>query len=193
MTIWSKERIAHLRELWANNRSASQIAAAIGEVSRNAVLGKVHRLGLPGRPSPIRRDGGGRRRRGKEPPMTTLREYARPLPALSAYSPRSTPAISSPPMPDEIAVTAPPVRQSAEAVPLPVTPFPPGGKQEGDGRPCQWILDRDVPKWPGRPRYCGAPAIFGESWCPEHRARVFIPKAERLVDKGRLERLAAAE
>lgn len=49
MSIWTNERIAELRRLWELCLSAAQIAVAIGGVSRNAVIGKIHRLGLSGR------------------------------------------------------------------------------------------------------------------------------------------------
>ena len=47
--IWTEERVETLRRLWAEGLSASQIAAQLGGVSRNAVIGKVHRLKLSGR------------------------------------------------------------------------------------------------------------------------------------------------
>lgn len=46
---WTDERVEKLKKLWAEGLSASQIAAQLGGVSRNAVIGKVHRLCLPGR------------------------------------------------------------------------------------------------------------------------------------------------
>lgn len=46
---WTDERIEKLKQLWADGLSASQIARTLGEVTRNAVIGKVHRLGLAGR------------------------------------------------------------------------------------------------------------------------------------------------
>ena len=46
---WTEERVARLRKLWAEGNSASRIAKQLGGVSRNAVIGKVHRLGLNGR------------------------------------------------------------------------------------------------------------------------------------------------
>jgi GcrA cell cycle regulator len=46
---WTDERVERLKKLWAEGLSASQIAAQLGGVSRNAVIGKVHRLSLPGR------------------------------------------------------------------------------------------------------------------------------------------------
>ncbi|MDX2274975.1 MAG: GcrA family cell cycle regulator [Hyphomonadaceae bacterium] len=51
---WTDERVALLRKLWAEGLSASQIAKQLGGVTRNAVIGKVHRLGLAGRATPSR-------------------------------------------------------------------------------------------------------------------------------------------
>ena len=52
---WTDERVTQLRQLWGNGKSASEIAEILGGVSRNAVIGKAHRLELSGRPSPIKR------------------------------------------------------------------------------------------------------------------------------------------
>src|SRR5262244_403792 len=46
---WTDERVELLRKLWSDGLSASQIAAELGGITRNAVIGKVHRLGLSGR------------------------------------------------------------------------------------------------------------------------------------------------
>jgi GcrA cell cycle regulator len=46
---WTEERVETLKKLWADGLSASQIAAELGGITRNAVIGKVHRLGLSGR------------------------------------------------------------------------------------------------------------------------------------------------
>ncbi len=51
---WSEERVAELRRMWAEGWSASQIAKALGGTTRNAVIGKVHRLGLEQRGTPSR-------------------------------------------------------------------------------------------------------------------------------------------
>ena len=49
---WTDERVELLKKLWIDGLSASQIAAELGGVTRNAVIGKVHRLGLSGRGQP---------------------------------------------------------------------------------------------------------------------------------------------
>jgi len=52
MTVltWTDDRVEQLKKLWEGGLSASQIAAELGNVTRNAVIGKVHRLGLPAAP-----------------------------------------------------------------------------------------------------------------------------------------------
>lgn len=49
---WTDERVEQLKQLWGEGLSASQIANTMGGVTRNAVIGKVHRLGLAGRATP---------------------------------------------------------------------------------------------------------------------------------------------
>lgn len=51
---WTDERIENLRAMWEKGLTASQIAEELGGVSRNAVIGKAHRLGLKSRPSPVK-------------------------------------------------------------------------------------------------------------------------------------------
>jgi GcrA cell cycle regulator len=67
---WSDDRVDQLKTLWTEGLSASQIARALGGVTRNAVIGKVHRLGLAGRASPARPD---RPRLPSAPKASTLR------------------------------------------------------------------------------------------------------------------------
>src|SRR5215218_9892601 len=51
---WTDERIDRLKAMWSEGATASQIADELGGVSRNAVIGKAHRLGLDSRPSPVK-------------------------------------------------------------------------------------------------------------------------------------------
>jgi len=69
---WTEERVEQLKQLWADGLSASQIARQLGGVTRNAVIGKVHRLGLAGRATPAR---------AERPRMQVARRVARPRPA----------------------------------------------------------------------------------------------------------------
>ena len=66
---WTEERIKLLEKLWKEGLTASQIAAQLGDgVTRNAVIGKAHRLGLASRPSPLKTEGAKPKPVRKKPP-----------------------------------------------------------------------------------------------------------------------------
>lgn len=84
---WTDERVEKLKKLWSEGLSASQIAAQLGGVSRNAVIGKVHRLNLPGR---AKAGGTQTASRPKRPAAATPRPSnfaARPVAARPAARP----------------------------------------------------------------------------------------------------------
>ena len=166
-SIWRyPEAIEELRRLWEDGLSASSIAAVLqryAPVSRDSVIGKAHRMRLAGRPSPIKFGAGHpRRNRARKVPMTTLAAYLKSPPAVEALPP----AIVSP-------RTAPPVRQSAATVSLPVS-SPRSGEREGDGRPCQWPMWGDE-----RPTnvFCGQRAVTGKPYCSVHSRRACLKSA----------------
>ncbi len=73
---WTDERVEQLKKLWEDGLSASQIAAELGSITRNAVIGKVHRLGLSGRAkSPPRR----RRGRARPAPQQHMMRIIAPV------------------------------------------------------------------------------------------------------------------
>lgn len=86
---WTDERIAKLKDMWEGGSTASQIADELGGVSRNAVIGKAHRLGLKARPSPVKE----KERPAPAPAPTTAaspaaaRPVARPAPAAARPAP----------------------------------------------------------------------------------------------------------
>jgi len=75
---WTDERVEQLKNLWTEGLSASQIARALGGVTRNAVIGKVHRLGLAGRASPSRVE----RPRITSTPRVSIRAHVPPTPII---------------------------------------------------------------------------------------------------------------
>ncbi|MDX3884467.1 MULTISPECIES: GcrA family cell cycle regulator [Sphingomonas] len=104
---WTDERIDQLKRLWEAGNTASQIAEELGGVSRNAVIGKAHRLGLQSRPSPVR---GGDSSAADATPK--------------AAAPKAEPAAAAPPPPPPAAQPAPPpVAKAAPPAPAP-TPAP---------------------------------------------------------------------
>ena len=80
---WTDERVALLTKLWADGLSASQIAAELGGITRNAVIGKVHRLGLAGRKTTSRKP---------LPRRTSPRRSPNKFPASSLWHGRHRPA-----------------------------------------------------------------------------------------------------
>src|SRR5258707_61669 len=76
---WSDDRVEQLKTLWTEGLSASQIARALGGVTRNAVIGKVHRLGLAGRASPSRSE---RPRMPMTPKVPSVRSHVPAAPVV---------------------------------------------------------------------------------------------------------------
>src|SRR5438270_1765014 len=79
---WTEERIERLKKMWHDGATASQIADGLGGVSRNAVIGKAHRLGLEQRPSPVKP--------GEE-------KEAKTAPAAAAAAPAAPPKVGTAP------------------------------------------------------------------------------------------------
>jgi GcrA cell cycle regulator len=99
--VWNEETIRHLRDLWAEGHSTAEIGRRLG-VSKNAIVGKAHRLDLDARPSPIRRE-------GPRPPSE------RPAPMARAAGPTLPPLASA---------VASPAASQVHAAPRPVPPRP---------------------------------------------------------------------
>ncbi len=151
---WTNERVEELRRLWGQGQTASRIADLLGGVTRNAVIGKAHRLGLRGRPSPIRREEG--------------------APARSAVPRVSIPA------PQPVKVELPPVETRSEA-PRSAPTAPPAAaaapKTAGVGglRSCSWPMGD--PKQPGF-HFCGEEAVPGRPYCAAHCGMAYQRKSE---------------
>ena len=123
---WTDERIDRLKAMWADGSTASQIAEDLGGVSRNAVIGKAHRLGLESRPSPVKP---GEEKEKKAKLAASVAAIAapkpdKPVPTKSeGPKPAPKPAVESRPEPAPAAV-------APEAVPA-SGPVPRPGAKEG--------------------------------------------------------------
>jgi len=119
---WTDERIERLKAMWAEGKTASIIAEELGGVSRNAVIGKAHRLGLDSRPSPVKP--------GDEKPAAATPAAPAAPPAAEERAPAAKVKDKAPIA--AILETAVPVPDDkpARAAPPPATPAPAGNKAE---------------------------------------------------------------
>jgi GcrA cell cycle regulator len=175
---WSDEVIERLRAFWTEGHSTAEIGRRMG-VSKNAVVGKAHRLGLTARPSPIRRAPG-----GEAPRRSAVRRAVGPtLPPLSApaetvQAPLPVPQAPPAPPPLRVAVIEPPPRV-VPSVSAPVLRTV--GRTSGGGRviPCCWPIGE-----PGTRsfRFCDAASAAGKPYCSEHAALAYVKIRDRRED-----------
>jgi GcrA cell cycle regulator len=144
---WTDERIDKLTKMWEGGATASQIAEELGGVSRNAVIGKAHRLGLKARPSPVKPN---------EDKPEAKKVAPAPTPAAPAARPaikRPVAAVPAPREPEPQPAPAPAPASATPSQPIPnSTPMPkivsvgPGGfLRQGPG-------DQQPPIPPAPPR-----------------------------------------
>ena len=161
---WAEETIIRLRSLWDEGHSTAEIGRRLG-VSKNAVVGKAHRLDLPARPSPIRRDGVP----GGAPRRSAPRRVAGPtLPPLSSTGPIST---------SGVAQAIVPLVQTL--VPKPAPPprvLPPAPRLYGRVVTCCWPIGE-----PGTRsfRFCDLASEPGKPYCEEHVKLAYVQVRDR--------------
>lgn len=149
---WTDDRVEILSKLWAEGLSASQIATKLGGVTRNAVIGKVHRLGLSGRVKP--------KRKTKPAAPRTATTARKRMPVKRRAAPRPAP-------------TPPPVPLEAKALPngefatiLTITEHL-----------CKWPLgDPTSVDF----RFCGRGTDKGEPYCKSHAQLAYQPSRRRV-------------
>jgi GcrA cell cycle regulator len=164
MLGWTDERVEQLKKLWADGLSATQIAAQRGGVTRNAVIGKVHRLGLSGRTKTV-----------TSQPRNTARPKTRPAaPGRPAVQPLvfGNTALKTDLRPEP----------APRADPAPTLAFP---APSPEGRVSILQLNERTCRWPeGDPassefRFCGSGTSTGLPYCPYHCAIAYQPSNER--------------
>ena len=193
---WTDERIERLKELWSQGVTASQIADELGGVSRNAVIGKAHRLGLQSRPSPVKPNepdtpAPAAEKAPPEPKAAPPAPAPQPQAKVKAEPQRATQPQAAPAVAAE-AVAQPPqpqirsigpggfVRQGPSDQQAPIPPAPP--RRLVPAKPSPEIADKTslldlnekICKWPighpGEPdfHFCGRPANPGFPYCVDH-------------------------
>ncbi|WP_324075181.1 MAG: GcrA family cell cycle regulator [Erythrobacter sp.] len=122
---WTDERIATLRKMWEGGATASEIATELGGVSRNAVIGKAHRLGLKARPSPVKANEKKKAAAPKKPAAPA------PKPAPEAHrDAEATAPVAAPP--ERTVRTAAPARNDAADNPASASPSQPMPNPQAD-------------------------------------------------------------
>jgi len=158
---WNDRALATVAALWAEGVTTAEIGRRMG-ITKNQVIGKVHRLKLPQRPNPVKSAAPAKPKpeRGKVT-LHSVKQWVlherSPFYSASVMPPLDEPFSKAEPMHSE--------RRVALKLPLPVGTLPPS-------RSCQW------PTSAGRPwTFCGCAVVPGFSWCAEHKARVFERRA----------------
>jgi GcrA cell cycle regulator len=164
MPSWTIDRIEQLKKLWADGLSASQIAAELGGISRNSVIGKVHRLGLAGRPKrPARIMPRRRKPRSRGATMRIVRPAIRgntPLAPMHAFEPVRGPE-------PEVIENIIPIGQRCSTLEL------------SEGK-CRWpIGDPSTPDF----FFCGGKTIEGLPYCGYHARIAYQPGVDRRRDR----------
>jgi len=148
---WTEDRVEILSKLWAEGLSASQIAKQLGGVTRNAVIGKVHRLGLSGRAKPSRPV--------KRAPRATTPRARTAKPAVPRMPRRVAPA------PTPIPLEAKQLPDGKYATILTITEHM-----------CKWpIGDPSTSDF----RFCGRGTDKSEPYCKAHAQLAYQPARRR--------------
>lgn len=198
---WTEERIERLKKMWTDGATASQIADELGGVSRNAVIGKAHRLGLEQRPSPVK---AGEEKEAKRPapavaaakPVVPKVEIAKPAPAAAAAPVTHAAPQRSASSEMQYRSIGPGgfIRQGPGEQQAPIPPAPP--RRLVPAKPSPEVADKTsllelndrICKWPighpGEPdfHFCGAQANPGFPYCVEHCGVAYqaqLPRRDR--------------
>jgi len=197
---WTDERVETLKKMWAEGQSASQIAKELGGVTRNAVIGKVHRLGLSNRV-------GGKEEGEAEAPAAPVAPVAtapRAEPApVAAEPPRASDPVRAERPPQSVAaqvagnVTTLPLRKAIVPAGQPLPPQPSANEISPEAlasvrevekrakRLTLMELTERTCKWPiGDPAtedfwFCGLPSTAGKPYCEAHVGVAFQPMSAR--------------
>lgn len=165
---WTEDAISRLRALWAEGHSTAEIGRRLG-VSKNAVVGKAHRLDLPARPSPIRRDGSGAAPR-RPAPKRVAGPTLPPLTSAVAPAPESA-------MAPVAVVPVRPVAIIPASAPTPRVQVVPRAYSRTVA--CCWPIGD-----PGTPNFhfCDAEAAQGKPYCQEHAQIAYVKVRDRRED-----------
>ena len=184
---WTDDRVETLKKMWGEGQSASQIAKELGGVTRNAVIGKVHRLGLSNRAT----SGGAAKTETKPKAKAAPKAEAKPKAAPKAEKPEMKTEAAAPPK------STLPARKQIIPAGQPLPPQPSANEispealakvneVEKTARKISLMeLTEKTCKWPvGDPAtdqfwFCGLPVQAGKPYCEAHVGVAFQPMSSR--------------
>lgn len=190
---WTDERVETLKRMWAEGQSASAIAKELGGVTRNAVIGKVHRLGLSNRNDEAEAKPAPAPAAEKKTEKKPAQAKPEPAPEQAAAKPEPAPAKEVPPQP----VFTPAPRRPIVPAGQPLPPQPSANEispealasvreVEKKARKLSLMeLTERTCKWPiGDPAtdrfwFCGLPSQPGKPYCEAHVGVAFQPMSSR--------------
>ncbi|MCA3453527.1 MAG: GcrA cell cycle regulator [Rhodobacter sp.] len=192
---WTDERVETLKKMWSEGQSASQIAKELGGVTRNAVIGKVHRLGLSNRV------GAGKAEEEEDDPVVATPDplWADPPAPPASERPAELRAAPDTPAPPEggATITPLPIRKAIIPAGQPLPPQPSANEISPEAlasvrevekrarRLSLMELTERTCKWPiGDPAtddfwFCGLPTQAGKPYCDAHVGVAFQPMSAR--------------
>lgn len=200
---WTDERIDQLKKMWAKGMTASQIADELGGVSRNAVIGKAHRLGLKSRPSPVKaKEAKPKKAAAKKKAAPKAKPAPKPAPAAApkeeskaeSAAPAAPAPAPAPSQPQYRSIGPGGFTRQSPGDQAPLPPAPPRrlvpAKLDPEYEDKTGLLDltEKICKWPmghpGEPdfHFCGKPINPGFPYCVEHCGRAFqaqMPRKDR--------------
>ncbi len=189
---WTDERVELLKKMWSEGQSASQIAKELGGVTRNAVIGKVHRLGLSNRSS------GGASAKPEPKAKPAAKVEAKPRAAKArAAKPAASEAPKEAPAAEPRAAAPSPARKAIIPAGQPLPPQPSANEispealakvseiekkakkltlMELTERTCKWPVGDPATEnfW-----FCGLPVQSGKPYCEAHVGVAFQPMSSR--------------
>ncbi len=189
---WTDERVETLKKMWGEGQSASQIAKELGGVTRNAVIGKVHRLGLSNRAGS---GGSAAKAAPKEKPAAAAKPAAKPAPKPKAAP--SVPAVKEELELDENGIPISAARRAIIPAGQPLPPQPSANEISPEAlakvseiektakRISLMELTEKTCKWPvGDPAtddfwFCGLGVQQGKPYCEAHVGVAFQPMSSR--------------
>ena len=191
---WTDERVETLKKMWGEGQSASQIAKELGGVTRNAVIGKVHRLGLSNRAGS---GGSASKAAPKEKPAAAAKPAAKAAPKPKAAPAASVPAVKEEQELDENGIPISAARRAIIPAGQPLPPQPSANEISPEAlakvseveKTAKKItlmeLTEKTCKWPvGDPAtddfwFCGLGVQQGKPYCEAHVGVAFQPMSSR--------------